>query len=146
MTFQPLAKADIMKLTERGAASLNSMVFLSRALISETAVNSALRGMLMPGGGLQIRSSVPFYVGGGEVGAIMELSALAQVERIGLAIPGNIPAMREVWDNALAAVARIAAYQVVEHFRPLRATLAPTSGTATRRTSTGYRRPDVAWG
>jgi hypothetical protein len=56
MTFQPLAKADIMKLTERGAASLNAMVYLSGALISLTALKSAVRGMLIPGGGLQIRS------------------------------------------------------------------------------------------
>ena len=49
-----------MKLTERGAASLNSTVYLSGALISLTAVNSAVRGMLTPGGGLQMRSKVAF--------------------------------------------------------------------------------------
>ena len=37
MTFQPLAKADIMKLIERGSDSLNSIEYLSRALISLTA-------------------------------------------------------------------------------------------------------------
>src|SRR5437763_8606621 len=54
ISFQPLAKADIMKLTERGAASLNSTVYLSRALISLTALNSGVRGMLMPEGGFEI--------------------------------------------------------------------------------------------
>src|SRR5262249_2271242 len=60
ITFQPLAKADIMKLTERGAASLNSIVYLSRALISLTALNSGVRGMLTPDGGFAIRSNVAF--------------------------------------------------------------------------------------
>ena len=60
MTFQPLAIADIMKLTGRGSANLNSTVYLSRALISLTALNRTLRGMLMPGGGLAMRSKVAF--------------------------------------------------------------------------------------
>src|SRR5262249_24747282 len=34
-----------MKLTERGSASLNSTVYLSRALISLTALNSGVRGL-----------------------------------------------------------------------------------------------------
>ena len=49
-----------MKLTERGADNLNSMVYLSRALISLTEVNSALRGMLTPAGGREMRSNVAF--------------------------------------------------------------------------------------
>jgi hypothetical protein len=56
MTFQPLAKAPIMKLAGRGSASLNSMVCLSRALISLTARNSVLRGMLISAGGRTMRS------------------------------------------------------------------------------------------
>jgi hypothetical protein len=58
MTFQPLAIADIMKLIGRGSDNLNSTVYLSRALISLTALKRTLRGMLMPGGGLAIRSKV----------------------------------------------------------------------------------------
>ena len=49
-----------MKLTERGAASLNSTVYLSRALISLTALNSGVRGILMPAGGFAMRSNVAF--------------------------------------------------------------------------------------
>jgi len=49
-----------MKLTGRGSDNLNSTVYLSRALISLTALNSMLRGMLMPCGGLAIRSKVAF--------------------------------------------------------------------------------------
>ena len=56
MTFQPLANADIMKLIGRGSDSLNSTVYLSRALISLTALNRTLRGMLIPVGGLAMRS------------------------------------------------------------------------------------------
>src|SRR5712691_2369669 len=58
MTFQPLAIADIMKLTGRGSASLNWTVYLSGAVISLTALNRMLRAMLMPGGGLAMRSKV----------------------------------------------------------------------------------------
>ena len=56
MTFQPLANADIMKLIGRGSDNLNSTVYLSRALISLTALNRTLRGMLIPVGGLAMRS------------------------------------------------------------------------------------------
>jgi hypothetical protein len=58
MTFQPLAIADIMKLIGRGSANLNSTVYLSRALISLTDLNRMLRGMLIPEGGLAMRSKV----------------------------------------------------------------------------------------
>ena len=58
MTFQPLAIAAMMKLGGRGADSLNCTVYLSGALISSTALNSMLRGMLMPCGGLAMRSKV----------------------------------------------------------------------------------------
>src|SRR5471030_109691 len=45
----------------------------------------------------------------------MELDALAQVEGVGLAVLGDLPAMRQVGDDSLAAVARIAPHQIVEH-------------------------------
>ena len=80
-----------MKLTERGVASWNSTVYLSRAF----------EGRL--------------DVGGREIRPIVKLHALAQVERVGLAVFGNFPAMRQVGDDGLAAVARIAPDQVVEH-------------------------------
>src|SRR6266436_6249662 len=60
LAFQPLAKADIMKSIGRGSDSLNSTVYLSRALISLTALNRTLRGMRTPAGGLAIRSKVAF--------------------------------------------------------------------------------------
>ena len=56
MTFQPLAKPDMMKLAGRGWASLNSIVCLSRTLISLTELNRIERGMEMPAGGLEMRS------------------------------------------------------------------------------------------
>jgi len=60
MTFQPLAIAAIMKLDARGSLSLNCTVYLSGAVISPTVRNSTLRGMLMPCGGLAMRSKVAF--------------------------------------------------------------------------------------
>jgi hypothetical protein len=45
----------------------------------------------------------------------VELHALAQMEGVGLAVLGDLPAMREVGDDRLAAVARVAADQIVEH-------------------------------
>ena len=60
MTFQPLAIADMMKLTGRGSASLNCTVYLSGAVISDTALNSTLRGIAIPCGGLAMRSKVAF--------------------------------------------------------------------------------------
>ena len=56
MTFQPLAKPDMMKFEGRGSASLNSIVYLSRTLISLTELNRIERGIEMPAGGLEIRS------------------------------------------------------------------------------------------
>src|SRR6516165_7758880 len=58
MTFQPLAIADMMKFGGRGSDNLNSTVYLSRALISLTVLKRMLRGMLIPCGGLAIRSKV----------------------------------------------------------------------------------------
>ena len=159
-----------MKLTERGAASLNSTVYLSGALISLTAVNSARARDADAGRRLADAVVGRLYVGGGEVRPVVELHALAQVERVGLAVLGDFPAMRQIGDDGLAAVARIAPDQVVEHASlgadvadgarlmhvemrraiedavahhaaALRTWLpAPPSETSTRRTRTGYRR------
>ena len=51
----------------------------------------------------------------GELGAVVELHVLAQVEGVGLAVLGDLPAMREIGNDGLAAVARVAPDQVVEH-------------------------------
>ena len=51
-----------MKLAGRGSESLNSIVYLSRAWISLTAVNRVLRGMLTPAGGYRLEW--PRYVNG----------------------------------------------------------------------------------
>ncbi|MER2603222.1 MAG: hypothetical protein ABTR27_12790, partial [Candidatus Competibacter phosphatis] len=45
----------------------------------------------------------------------MELHVLAQHERVGLVVLRDFPAMREVGNDGLAAVARIAPNEVVEH-------------------------------
>ena len=50
-----------------------------------------------------------------EVGAVVERHALAQMEGVGLAVLGDLPAMGEIGNDGLAAVARIAPHQVVEH-------------------------------
>src|SRR6202035_812719 len=43
------------------------------------------------------------------------LDTLAQVKRVGLAVLRDFPAMRQIGDDGLATVARIAPDQVVEH-------------------------------
>ena len=45
----------------------------------------------------------------------MEQDVLAQEERVGFAVLGDLPAVREIRDDGLAAVARIAADEIVEH-------------------------------
>ena len=55
------------------------------------------------------------HVVGGEVGAVVELHVLAQEEGVGLAVLGDLPAVGEIGDDCLAAVARIAADEIVEH-------------------------------
>src|SRR5271166_2093090 len=52
---------------------------------------------------------------GSQLRAVMELNPLAQEKRVGLAVPGNLPAVREIGNDRLAAVARIVPYQIVEH-------------------------------
>ena len=66
ITFQPLAKADMMKFGDRASDSLNSIVYLSRTLISLTALNRMLRGMLMPSGGLHDAIECRLYIIGGQ--------------------------------------------------------------------------------
>ena len=56
-----------------------------------------------------------FHIFGGQLGAVMELHALTQMKRVGLAVLGDFPAMRQVGDDRLAAVARVAPDQIVEH-------------------------------
>ena len=50
-----------------------------------------------------------------EVRAVVELHALAQVESVGLAVLGDLPAVRQVGNDGLARIARVAPHQVVEH-------------------------------
>ena len=45
----------------------------------------------------------------------MELHILAQHEGVGLAVLGNIPAVREVRNDRLATIARVTPDQIVEH-------------------------------
>jgi len=45
----------------------------------------------------------------------VELRILAQEESVGLAVLGDLPAVRQIGDDRLAAVARVAADQIVEH-------------------------------
>ena len=52
---------------------------------------------------------------GGQISTVVEFHPLAQEEGIGLAIGRNLPTVREVWDNGLAAVYRITPDEVVIH-------------------------------
>ena len=113
--MKPLAIADTMKLTGRASDNLNSIVYLSRALISPTALNRMLRGMLMALRRLGDPVEGGLYVISCQLGAVAELHALAQEEGVGLAVLGDLPAMRQIGDDGFAAVARVAADQVVEH-------------------------------
>src|SRR5207302_9358825 len=56
-----------------------------------------------------------FYVGRCEIRPVVELDTLAQVKCVGLAVLRDFPAMRQIGDDGLAAVARITPDQVVEH-------------------------------
>jgi hypothetical protein len=55
MIFQPLAKAPSMNLLGRGSLSRKTMVLGSTTLMSLTAENSGVWGMLMPFGGQMMR-------------------------------------------------------------------------------------------
>src|SRR6516162_4041357 len=104
-----------MKSTGRASDNLNSIVYLSRALISPTALNRMLRGMLMALRRLGNPVESSLYVVSGQLGAVAELHALAQEEGVGLAVLGDLPAVRQIGNDGFAAVARVAADQVVEH-------------------------------
>src|SRR4051794_38142464 len=56
-----------------------------------------------------------FYVSRCEIRPVVELHPLAQMKRVGLAVLRYFPAMRQIGDDGLAAVARITPDQVVEH-------------------------------
>src|SRR5262249_43542452 len=56
-----------------------------------------------------------FYVSRCEIRRVVELDTLAQVKCVGLAVLGDFPAMRQIWDDGFATVARITADQIVEH-------------------------------
>ena len=99
MTFQPLAIAAMMKCGGRGSDSLNWTVYLSGAVISLTARNRMLRGMLTPVRRLPDAVERRLDVLRGQLGAVVELHALAQMEGIGLAVLGDLPAMRQVGDD-----------------------------------------------
>ena len=48
-------------------------------------------------------------------GAVVEFAPPAQKERIGFAIWRDLPTVRQVWDDGLAAVQRITPDQIVVH-------------------------------
>ena len=74
-----------------------------------------LRGMLMALRRLGDPVESGLYVVSGQLGAVAELHALAQEEGVGLAVLGDLPAVRQIGDDGFAAVARIATDQVIEH-------------------------------
>ena len=104
-----------MKLTERGAASLNSIgVLVGRVDLLDRGEQRRARDA---DAGRRLADAVEgrLHVGRREIRPVVELHALAQVERVGLAVLGDFPAMRQIRHDGLAAVARIAPDQVVEH-------------------------------
>ena len=69
----------------------------------------------MPGGGLAMRSKVAFTSSEVNSAPSWNCTPLRRMEGVGLAVLGDLPAMREIGDDGLAAVARVAPDQVVEH-------------------------------
>ncbi len=55
------------------------------------------------------------HVGRAERGAVVELHAVAQLERVRLAVRRHLPALREIRDDRLEAVGGIEAHEVVVH-------------------------------
>jgi len=53
-----------------------------------------------------------------KLGAVVKLHVFAQEERIGLAVLGDLPTVSEIGNDGLAAVARVAANEIVEHASP----------------------------
>ena len=50
-----------------------------------------------------------------QLGPVVKLNVFAQQEGVGLAVLGDLPAMRQIGDDGLTAVARVAPDQIVEH-------------------------------
>src|SRR5205823_14965616 len=75
------------------------------------------RGTRDADAGRRFRDAVEgrFYVGRGEIRPVVELDTLAQVKCVALAVLGDFPAVRQIGHDRLAAVARIAPDQIVEH-------------------------------
>ena len=116
MTFQPLANR---RHDEAGRARLGQLE-LDRVLVADVDLAHRAEQRSCAGWTDARRRLDDAVVGGldvvgGELGAVVELHVLAQVERVGLAVLGDLPAMGEIGDDGLAAVARIAADQIVEH-------------------------------
>ena len=115
MTFQPLAKRRHDEVGGPGLCQLE----LDRVLVAH--VDLAHRGeqdRARDGdAGRRLGDAVEggLDVVGGELGAVVELHVLAQEEGVGLAVLGNLPAVGEVGNDGLAAVARVAADEIVEH-------------------------------
>jgi hypothetical protein len=84
-------------------------VDLANRLEQDTARNAG------PGGGLGDTIVRGLHVLRGQLGAVVELYALTQMERVGLAIRGNLLAMRQIGYNRLGAIVGIAPDQIVEH-------------------------------
>ena len=45
----------------------------------------------------------------------MKLNVIAQKEGVGFAVLGDLPAMRQIGDDGLTAIARVVADQIVKH-------------------------------
>ena len=114
MMFQPLAKAPSMNAWGRGSVSRNSI------LCGSTHDDLADRGEQRRAGNDHAlgrpRDAIEggLDVLGGEVGAVVELHALAEVERVLLAVGRDLPLPGQVRDDRLA-IARIAAEERVVH-------------------------------
>ena len=72
----------------------------------------------MPDGRLGDAIEGGFHIFGGQLCAVVELHILAQEEGVGLAVLGDLPAMRQIRDDRLAAVAGVVPDQIVEHASP----------------------------
>jgi hypothetical protein len=111
MTFQPLAKPDMMKLA--GQLEFDRVLVADIDLADRAEQDRARDG----DAGRWLGDAVVggLHVLGRELRAVVELHVLAQEEGVGLAVLGDLPAVGEVGDDGLAAVARITANEVVEH-------------------------------
>ena len=66
-------------------------------------------------GGLAIRSKVAFTSSAVSSAPSWNCTPWRRIEGVGLAVLGDLPAMRQIRDDRLAAVARVAPDQIVEH-------------------------------